>query len=436
MDEGFNGILHRVYDLTLTLAVATALIPTEVIRIVLGRSRIAAFRERLGTPPGVPNGPYPSLLVHAVSVGEVAAAGSLISSLKDEISPVRFFLTTGNREGRAAAEKLRTEHPEIAAVSYIPWDRRSAMRRWMARLRPSAVIVIETEIWPNLFRSASELSIPLFIVSGRIYPRDRSRYRLARTFFRSVLESAQWIGVQSEDERASFVRAGAPADRVDVVGNLKHDAIVSQSLPRQWEAFFEHSNGPPLIVAGSTHHPEEEWLVEALRRLRQKDLSARLVLAPRHPRRADSVNKRAVSAGWKAARWSDGPPTDGSWEVLILDEVGPLAAVFRWAEVAVIGGSLVRQGGHNPLEAALHGRAILVGPHYEHFREIIHGLDEAGGVRVLAGTEDLRQELFSALRDLLQDSGQRREMGRRAFAYVRKHHGVAERYARALAARM
>jgi 3-deoxy-D-manno-octulosonic-acid transferase len=143
-----------------------------------------------------------------------------------------------------------------------------------------------------------------------------------------------------------------------------------------------------------------------------------------------------AGAGWATARWSDGPPTDRKWEVLILDQVGPLAAVFRWADIAVIGGSLVRRGGHNPIEAASHGRSMIVGPHHEHFREIVHGLDQVGGIRRLAEIGDIHETLFSALQDLLQDSRQRTEMGLKAFAYVRNHHGVARRYARALLARM
>jgi len=436
MGDGLSRLLFRFYDVAIALAIATVLVPTVVVRIIFGRSRIEWLRERLGRTREFSSEPHPSLLVHAVSVGEMAAARSLIAALKEEMSSVRFILSTGNREGRRAAEQLSKAYPEIETVCYLPWDRHAATRRWMQRIKPSAVIVIETEIWPNLFRSASELSIPLFIVSGRIYPKDRSRYRLARRFFRLVLASVDWIGVQSEQERSSFIRAGAPDDRVEVVGNLKHDIILSDGLPRPWQVAFEQPRGTPLIVAGSTHHPEEAWLIEAFHRLRQNDLFARLVLAPRHPQRADAVQHMVVSAGWATACWSEGPPTDGRWEVLILDQVGPLAAVYKWADIAVIGGSLSRLGGHNPLEAAHHSRAIIVGPHHEHFREIVHGLDQAGGIRVLPQAGDVRQALFSALRELMQDSRQRKEMGHHAFAYVRNHHGIARRYARTLVARL
>ena len=436
MGDGLSRLAFRFYDVGLALAIATVLIPTEVVRIILGRSRIEWFRERLGRTLGLAREPHPSLLVHAISVGEMAAARSLIAALKEENASVRFILTTGNREGRKAAEQLRKAFPEIAEVYYLPWDRHTTMRRWMRRIKPSAVIVIETEIWPNLFRSASELSIPLFIVSGRIYPKDRSRYRFARRFFRSVLASVEWIGVQSEQERSSFLRIGAPADRVEIVGNLKHGIVPSHELDQPWSAAFERLHGEPLIVAGSTHAPEEGWLLEAFDRLRQDVPLTRLVLAPRHPMRADAIRRQATSAGFSAVCWSKGYPADDGWEVLILDQVGPLAAVYQWADVAVIGGSLVRRGGHNPLEAAQHSRAIVTGPHHEHFSEIVHGLDQVGGIRVLPQARDVRQALFSALRELMQDSEQRKEMGRHAFAYVRNHHGIARRYARALVARI
>jgi 3-deoxy-D-manno-octulosonic-acid transferase len=425
-----------VYDAGVALLVSIALVPVEWIKMALGRSQADWLEERLGRAPKRSRDSHPCLVLHAVSVGEIAAAGSLIAALTSERPLQRIIVTTGNREGRQAAELLRERFPQITAVHFLPWDRRASTIRWLRRIRPEAVIVIETEIWPNLFRSASELSIPLFIVSGRIYPGDRSRYRIARFFFRSVLKSVKWIGVQSEDERSTFISAGAPVDRVEVVGNLKHDTVVSHELPRSWEDVFERSNDTNLIVAGSTHHGEETWLIEALHLLRRADLSARLVLAPRHPRRADQVHGQTVSEGWAAVRWSEGPPTNDDWEVLIVDQVGPLAAVFQWADVAVIGGSLVRHGGHNPLEAARHGRAIIIGPYHEHFRDIVHELDQAGGIRVLPETGDLRSALFSAFRDFLRDARRREEMGRRAAAYCQIHQGVAQRYARSLAARM
>jgi 3-deoxy-D-manno-octulosonic-acid transferase len=365
----------------------------------------------------------------------MAAAGSLIDALTTEMPSLRLILTTGNQEGRQAAELLREKSPQIAEICYLPWDRHAAMRRWMQRMKPSAVIVIETEIWPNLFRAARDLSIPLFIANGRIYPRDLPRYRLARWFFRPVLASVKWIGVQSEQERSSFLRIGAPADRVEIMGNLKHDIVPSHELDQPWSAAFERLHGEPLIVAGSTHPPEEGWLLEAFDRLRQDVPLTRLVLAPRHPIRADAIRRQATSAGFSAVCWSKGYPADDGWEVLILDQIGVLAAIFRWADVAVVGGSLIRRGGHNPLEAANHSRAIIIGPFHEHFTEIVNGLEQTGGIRVLPRGGDIRQALSSVLQELMRDPRQRREMGCRAFAFAQNHRGVARSYARTLLAR-
>ncbi len=432
MGDLLNRFSFAVYDTGVALFVAIALIPAEWIKIALGRSNTEWLKERLGRAPTRSCDSHHCLLIHAVSVGEMAAAGSLIAALTTERPLLRMILTTGNREGRHAAELLREQFPQIAEVRFLPWDRHATTKTWLQHVRPDAVIVIETEIWPNLFRAARDLSIPLFIANGRIYRRDLPRYRLASWFFRPVLASAKWIGVQSERERGSFIRIGAPADRVEIVGNLKHDIVPSHELEQTWSAFFGHPDNGPFVVAGSTHFREEEWLLEAFECLRQDGPCARLILAPRHPKRAGFICRQAKSAGFSTVCWSKGYPADDDWEVLVLDQIGVLPAIYRWADVAVVGGSLIRHGGHNPLEAANHGRAIIIGPFHEHFADIVSGLEQAGGIRVLPRGENISQGLTSALQELMRDPEQQKEMGRRALAFAQSHRGVARRYARAL----
>jgi 3-deoxy-D-manno-octulosonic-acid transferase len=369
-----------------------------------------------------------------VSVGEVYAAGALVSALIAQQPAITVTLTTGNIEGRRAAKLLQQRNPQITAVSYIPWDRRAPLRRWLLRIQPDATIVVETEIWPNLFRAAHELSIPLLIVNGRIYPRDLPKYRLARPFFRSVLASGQWIGVQSEQERAAFLSIGAPADRIHVMGNLKHDLAPAPELDGPWRAVFEQACGEALIVGGSTHDPEEQWLIEALLHLRPEWPEAHLVLAPRHPRRAGTVRRLAEAAGLSAACWSDG--ATGGWDVLVLDRIGPLPAVYELADIAVIGGSLIDRGGHNPLEAANHGRAIIMGPSHENFRDAVAGLDQVAAIRLLPDEAKPAEALCSALLELARDPRQRQEMGRRALRFAAARRGVARVYAQALMAQL
>ncbi len=267
-------------------------------------------------------------------MGEVAAAGALITALGEIIPGLSVVLSTGNREGRAAAESLRGVCPAVEAVTYLPWDRDRAVREWLERMAPDAVIVVETEIWPNLFGACGEFGIPLFIVNGRIYPRDVARYALARRFFSRVLEAASWIGVQSVEDRNAFIRMGAGADRVEIVGDLKADAPVREAeIPDGWRARIE-TDPSPLVIAGSTHHPEERILLHALRELRASLPDLRLILAPRHPDRAVRLRRRAEVMSFSTASWSSGPTPD--WEVLVIDRIGPLSAPLR----------VGRRGGH------------------------------------------------------------------------------------------
>lgn len=422
-------LAFAAYDAGMWVVVIGVLAPVQLLAAIVGRSGVRHLRERLGRPPAWRTETRPRLLLHAVSVGEVAAAGALIGALIEERAAISIVVTTGTREGRAAAELLCEVHPQVEAVCYLPWDRSRPLRSWLRRVGPEAVIVVETEIWPGLYFAAADLALPLCIVSGRMNHRDASRYRRARRVFRPVLACARWIGVRSEFDRARFERAGASAGRVEVIGDLKHDAEPRGELPATWSTTLAGLHGAPLIVAGSTHRPEEGWLLEALRSVRECWPGARLVLAPRHPARARAVGRCAAVAGLKVVCWSDPPPASQSWDVLVVDRIGVLAAIYQWADVAVIGGSLVRRGGHNPLEAAAHGRPIVIGSSYEHFGEVVAGLDAAGGVRVLQETCDVRQALASALLELLGDPERLADMGRRAFEYAQSQRGVARRYA-------
>ena len=430
-----SRLAFGAYDAAVWAIVLGVVAPAELVAAVVGRSEVRHLWERLGRPPDVHSGRRPRLLVHAVSVGEVAAAGALIAALAEEQAAISVVLTTGTREGRAAAELLREgRHPQVEAVCYLPWDRYRPLRRWLRRIAPDALIVVETEIWPNLFRAAADLAIPLSIVSGRMYPRDASRYRCARWVFRPVLACARWIGVRSKLDRDRFEQAGAPHDRLEVMGDLKHDAVPQSELPADWSAVLAGLQGSPLIVAGSTHHSEDRWLIEALVRVRQRWPGARLVLAPRHPTRARAARRRAAAAGLSAACWSDPGSAAECWDVLVLDQIGLLAAIYRWADVVLIGGSLVRRGGHNPLEAAGHGRATVIGPFHEHFSDVVAGLDSAGGILVLPSRSNVREALLAALLELLGDPTRRGELGRRALAYAQSQRGVARRYARSILA--
>lgn len=291
---------------------------------------------------------------------------------------------------------------------------------------PKANLHVPKEIWPNLFFNCEKLGIPLVILNGRVYPRDVPRYAWASWFFRRVLSSVHWIGVQNATERERFLRIGARPEQLQVAGNAKFDLTETQLHPSPAEkAPGLHR---PLIVAGSSHWPEEKWLLASLLRLRRVFPSLRLILAPRHTRRVPSMERLVRGFGLTPLKWSDLEPDAPHWDVLLVNEMGCLPDLYRHADVVVVGGSLVKRGGHNMLEAAAHGRAIVAGPHVFHFQEIVEELHRTGGIVWLKDHRDLN----GALHRLLDDEKARERMGQEAYSFLQSRRGAATKYSETL----
>ena len=407
-----NGVL-AIYDAAVEAAVALVFAPWERLRRLAPSVRREDLEERLGAASA--SGRQPTIFLHAVSAGEMAAAGALVRALARRIPGAGFRVTTGNRAGLAAGEALRAREPAVESVSLLPWDRRRGLEKWLDRVEPAAVVVVETEVWPNLFLSAARRRTPVVVVHGRVLARDVARYRLARPFFRRVLAGAE-ILAQNEDERGRFIAIGADPSRVRIGGNLKYDAA-SDIAPAAARAGVR-------IVAGSTHAGEEARILRAFARLRSDFPGVSLLLAPRDVGRTRQIENAAARLGLPSRRASSG----GTSEVVILDRIGGLVEAYAAASVAIVGGSFVRHGGHNPLEPAAAGCAVLVGPHHENFGDVVAGMRESGAVEVVAA-----ERLEEVLRRLLRDPAARSAMGERGRAFVRSGKGAAERCADAIA---
>jgi len=412
-------LLYTLYGAGIELITWSALVPWTLLGPAgkgvlgqrLGRQRLAARKIRT------------RVLIHAVSVGEMVAAEVLIGSLARLLPGAEVIVTTGNRHGLEAGRRVQINHPEVAAVWFLPWDR-WGIGSWLAALRPDLVAVIETEIWPNFFVSCRKLGIPLCLVNGRIYPADFPNYRLARRFFEPALSCVSWFGVQSESEKQRFLKIGVKESRITVEANLKFDAAV---LPAP--SLNVQLGRRPVMVAGSTHDPEEKWLLDALGTLLPEFPRLSLVLAPRHPRRVASIVAEAARRGFSVRRWSD--PGEGIVEsdVLILDTMGVLRSFYQAADLAVVGGSFAECGGHNLLEPAAQSCPLLMGPNYEHFEEIVEGFRRADAIVFARDKTDLCE----ALRRLLADPERRRTLGQKAQTVVKSRTGSADRYAARLA---
>ena len=386
--------------------------------------------DRMGRAPrDMPPGGGPSIWIHAVSVGEVLAARVLVQPLKARLPGHRVFVSTTTLTGNAVA---RDTVRGADGVFFAPFDFTPPVNRVLDRLDPVLLVLMETEIWPNLIHRARRRGVRIAIVNGRISPRSFPRYRWARPLLRHVLAEVDLFLMQADAHRDRVLAMGAPPERVHVVGNLKYDALPeAETPPALRRALGQDGPAPPALwVAGSTVEGEEDAVLQAFTTLRRRHPRARLLIAPRHPERfaavADLVARRGLACARRtalsAAGWTGG-------DVLVLDTLGELAQVYPLATLVFVGGSLADAGGHNVLEPAVAGRAIIVGPHMENFREIAAAFlaeDALVQVRDAAGLMDTSIRLFD-------DAAARDAMGARAQAIVARNRGALVRTVDALA---
>ena len=391
---------------------------------------LRTLADRLGRMPhDLPAG-GPSIWIHAVSVGEVLAARILVQPLKARFPGHRVFVSTTTLTGNAVARD--TVHG-ADGVFFAPFDFTRPVVRVLDHLDPALLVLVETEIWPNLIHHARRRGARIAVVNGRISPRSFPRYRRVRAFLRHVLAEVDLFLMQGEAHRARMLEMGAPPERVHVVGNLKYDALRAPETPAALRRVLgEDAPGPRLLwVAGSTVEGEEEAVLSAFTALRRHHAGVRVVIAPRHPERFAPVAELVTRSGLACARRTLLP--DGGWnggDVLVLDTLGELAEVYPLATVVFVGGSLAPAGGHNVLEPAVAGKAIIVGPHMDNFREIAAAFlaeDALVQVRDAAGLTDVVVRLFA-------DAAARDALGARAQRIVARNRGALDRTVDALAA--
>ncbi len=377
-----------------------------------------SFRERMGRlPASLTTGDRPSIWIHAVSVGEVLAARTLVEPLKQRLPGHAVFVSTTTLTGQAVARQALRG---VDGLFFAPFDWPLPVRRALDRLRPSLLLLIETEIWPNLIHEARRRGTRVAVVNGRISPRSFARYRRIRAFLRPVLAEVDIFLMQEPSHVRRIVEMGAPAARVRALGNLKFDALEPARTPDDLGRLFADGHAGPTWVAGSTAPGEEELVLRALQQVREAVPHTRLVLAPRHPERFGAVPALVEAAGFRCARRSISEPGWDGAEVLLLDTLGELAGIYPVATAVFVGGSLVPAGGHNVLEAAVAGRAIVVGPHMENFQEIADRFRDEGGMIQIAAAEDLAPEIIR----LLTDVARRERLGRRAQELVEASRGA------------
>ena len=397
------GLMYALYSAMLALALA-AYSPFFFLRR-FGRGGYGHdFGQRLGRiEPGLPA--EPRCWIHAVSVGEAAAAAPLVRGIRGRWPALGIVVTTVTPTG---ARIVAGELGRVATHRYFPIDLPGPVRRALGAVRPRFFVGMETELWPNFLRALALRGVPSMIANGRISDRSFKRYRLVRPLVARMLARVTVFAMQSEEDARRIIALGAPAERVVVTGNLKTDLVPAPSST-DWEALLGLGPDDLLWIAGSTHRGEEAAVLDVFERVRPPFPALRLVLAPRHPERAAEVERLILERGLRPVRRTAlGPGGAARGAVVILDTVGELADLYRLAAVVFVGGSLVPVGGHNMLEPALRKKPVLYGPHATNFRDSAALLESVGASVVVADTGDLERQMTR----LLAPSGHQARDGR------------------------
>ena len=421
--------MYLAYSLLLSLGLLL-FSPYFLFQALAHRKYIEGLRERLGFLPTIENRPV--VWLHCVSVGETQAARPLVERLRKELPQSTLVVSTVTLTGQRLARDLFRNHAE--KVFYFPFDWRWSVRRALGAVNPAVVLVMETELWPNFLRECKKREIPVALVNGRISRKSFGRYLQIRFFLRRVLACLSMAVMQSERDAERIRALGISEERVFIAGNLKFESSYRDQKTDVKERFGLQADAP-LVLAASTHAPEEKIMLESFGRLRER-ISVRLMLAPRKPERFDEVAEliRASGLSW-ARRTSEPSESDATASVILLDTIGELPAVYSFASVVFVGGSIVDRGGHNVLEPAAHGVAVITGAHTHNFHAIVDLLNEAQAIVQLPPVEgeEAVVKLSEVLERVLSEAAWRDELGRRAKTLVIEHQGAAERTMKLLA---
>jgi len=339
-----------------------------------------------------------SIWVHAVSVGEVQAAASLIRALLKRYPDRQLIVTTMTPTG---AERVRDLFGDAVIHSYVPYDLASAVRHFFDWAKPELVIIIEKEIWPNLFRECGLRKIPLVLASARISTRSARRYRHLVGLFRETLSHGIVIAAQSDVDASRFLSLGVNPQRIHVTGNIKFDFELDPLERSQGAAFrAEHAPGRSIWVAASTHGDEEQIVLAAHRKILEQVPDALLLLVPRHPERFAPVASMIDKAGLTGVTRSSGRPCTANESVYLGDSMGELMTFYAAADVAFVGGSLVpRIGGHNMLEPAALGLPLLTGPHFFNAPDIADLMIADGAAQVVNDANEIAARVVALFGD-------------------------------------
>jgi len=377
------------------------------------------FPEAVSSKSGTAQGNEKVLWIHALSVGEVLSAAPLIRELHSQIKPAKLYVSVSTLSGyETAGVQLKGS---LDGLFYFPLDLLFAVRRCVANVQPSMFVLVETDIWPGFMAELRRRGIPSFLVNGRLSPSSFKRYGQAKRLFSPALNTFWRVYPQSSSDAESFRKLGVNPKKLADPGNLKFDAAKTASSPARLEqlrAKLAIQKGERVLVAGSTHEGEEEILRTVFFQLRQSIPRLKLIVAPRHPHRAEEVRQVFIRDPFQVFFYSSLPQE--SFDVAVVDEFGVLSSLYEFGDLAYVGGSLVPKGGQNPVEPAAAGKPVLFGPDMSDFPDIADLMLKEGGAIQVKNGEELTEQGYR----LLSDSALSADLGAKNKALVERHSGV------------
>jgi 3-deoxy-D-manno-octulosonic-acid transferase len=399
--------------------------PLVVARLLWRSLKAPAYRERMAERYGFYRGRPPSsrqcIWVHAVSVGETIASVPLIKQLAARYPQLDLVVTTTTPTG---AERVQALLGDSVTHVYVPYDLPGALRRFLRQFQPQMLVIIETELWPNMIHYCRRSGVPVMLANGRLSAKSAAGYARVAGLSRPMLQQLSAAAVQTSVEAQRFIELGLPAERAVVTGNMKFDMSLGDAdrdKAQIWRQLW--AAGRSVWIAASTHEGEDAVILTAHAALVRQFPDLLLILVPRHPERFTEVAQHCQRAGFTCHQLSAGAQLPAGTSVLVGDTMGDLLGLYGAADIAFVGGSLVPRGGHNLLEPALWALPVLAGPHLFNFQQITELLEQAGG---LLPTPDAKS-LERVIAGLLGDTDERKKLGQQAYAVVAQNRGALQR---------
>ncbi len=401
------------------------LLPLILLRLLIKSRKNKGYRlriaERLGWVPTTSKNKK-IIWLHAVSVGETIAAKPLINRLLQDHPDYSLLITSTTPTGSATVKKLFSDR---VLHSYFPYDLPHLVQRFISRINPQLLIIVETEIWPNLYAACAQKNIPLLLVNARLSTKSTRQYLRLKRLVSETLSYATLIAVRSEEDRQHFLSLGAPTKKLELTGNIKFDIAINKKVSKQGELLkAQWGKERPVWVAASTHAGEDEIILAIFKRLKQSFPMLLLIIVPRHPERFDDVYQLISDSNYQAQKRSNHTLFQPDTDIILGDSMGEMLLWYAAADLAFIGGSLVETGGHNPLEATALGLPVISGCYTFNFNDIYPPLCDAQITWIEQDANHIQQRIIKVLNLL---STQRNDFKQQCEYFMRLHQGVVNK---------